>query len=241
MIIFLTTKRFLVISGLLGALVAGDDVLSAAQDTVVVHQLVGAERKFCVPKELDIQPPSWVPENRPGTPGGFAFRGCWAVDPAAPRACGLPRMFQTAGVGPRIAHPSWRFQDMAADTFYRRVLTEEDSLFEVSDDRSIVVASNKRLWSDWYVWRKAIPLSNRTKPSFAANDELLAVCQLVKDAAIPKTYVKRDFVSCERFVVARDYSFHYSFESTKRIPTSAEITSLDKELVAAIEGWRCNK
>ncbi len=240
MIMFLTTKRFLVISGLLGALIACDDVLSA-QDTVVVHQLVGADRKFCVPKELDIQPPSWVPENRPGTPGGFAFGGCWAVDPAASRGCGLPKMFQTAGVAPRSAHPSWRFQDMAADTFYRRVLTEKDSLFEVSDDLSVVVASNKRLWSDWYVWSKATPLSNRTKSSFAANDELLAVCQLVKDASITKSYVKRDFVSCERFVMAEDYSFHYSFESTKRVPTSTEIASLDKELMAAIESWRCDK
>jgi hypothetical protein len=209
------------------------------EKTTVVHEIAGAESKFCVPKEWDIQAPSWVPENKPGTPSGFAFEGCWSADGSRSKACELPRAIKTVGVGPKTDNYAKLWQEMPADTFHRSVLLETDTTFEIVDSGSTVVAANKRLWADWYVWHKAVPLRKDAKPTVTVNDELAAVCRLVESVPIPNTRNTRSMFECDRNGVSRDYSFDYSFESRERIPSRDEMQLLDRGIRSAIESWRC--
>lgn len=235
----MTMKLIAIVVSLSPLLGACEPSVVAAKPDVVMHEIAGANSNFCVPRERDVQPPSWVPENRPGTQSGFAFEGCWSADLSNQQKCELPSAFKTGGVGPKSVRMPRLWQDLAPNTFYRSVVNEPHTRLEVFDAGSTVVVSNKRLWSDWWVWKKAVPLTSDTAPFISDNDELAAVCQLVKDVSIPKSTEKRDIFSCKRVVVADDYAFDYSFESKTRIPSSEEMKSIDSGIKSALESWRC--
>lgn len=204
----------------------------------VVHEIAGAETKFCVPMKLDIQAPPWVPENQPGTPSGFAFEGCWSPDGSTSQLCGLPSVL-TAGVGPRTSGVSDLWQDMSTDHYYRTVLLEPNTDFEIVDSGSTVLATKKGPREEWFVWHKEVPIRSAEAAVIARNDRLAAVCHFV-EVTVPKVRDTRRILSCQRNGISRDYSFDYTFESKGRIPSRDEMSSLDQAVMSTIDSWRCD-
>lgn len=200
---------------------------------------VDGNGKFCVPDAYTVPLIPWVPPDRPGTPKTFAFQGCWSADPAPQVACPFPLMLRGGVVAPKSSFRRGRWQDIAADSFYKKVALEKDSLIEVTDAGSTLIVSNPRLWQDWYVWHKAKPLTDESKPQLDGDDELIAVCHTVKDVMLPGKRETRDMISCDRNVLGSDYALQYSFESQERVPRNLD--ALDAKIFEQVDRWRCEK
>jgi hypothetical protein len=207
---------------------------SSATSGSTQYKVDGLAEKFCVPNELTVQAPWWVPEDKPGTPSGFAFSGCWS-DRDRPGDCPFPRNIQGGTVhGLNYTHPR-TYAAIPADAFLRTVLSEPDTIFSVDDSGHYVSAHNKRLWQDWYIWRVSVLATSGARPVFTDDDALLATCHASSSVQKPLADSPEN-IFCKRSFVHGRLSFDYSFESYKPVPT--DFTELDKVIVSVVNGWR---
>jgi hypothetical protein len=213
-------------------------ILSGCGQGHEIYEVDGVDGKFCVPDANVVPRVAWLPPDRPGTPKTFAFQGCWSANPTAQTACAFPSVLRGGVVSPKSSFRRERWQDIAADSFYKKVVLEHDSLLEVADTGSTLIVSNRRLWKDWYIWRKAKPLTV-SEPHLDDDDELVAVCHTVKNVTLPEKQETRDMISCDRYVQGKDYTLNYSFESSGRVPRKLE--ALDVQIFKQIDRWRCEK
>lgn len=204
-----------------------------------IYEVDGVSGKFCVPDANVVPRIPWVPPDRPDTPKGFAFQGCWRADPAAQTVCALPSMLRGGVVSPKSSFRSERWQDIADDSFYKKITLEQDSSLEITDAGTTLIVSNPRLWQDWYIWRKSQPLAEGSKPHLNDDDELVGICQTVKNVTLPGKRETRDMISCRRDVLGHHYTLNYSFESSERVPHNLE--KLDAQVFAQLDRWRCQK
>lgn len=208
--------------------------LSACGTSYEVHQVAGVGEKFCLPKANAIERVPWIPTSVPEGED-FAFGGCWQADLKDQDGCPLPKMVRGGVVSPAKSFRSQLWQDVGDDSMTKRVIQGDGSLLESVEDGRAVVASNKKNYWGWFVWRKVVP-SNEAH--LDAKDELLAACQQ-KNVALPGTTRTRPAVLCERRVLGKDYALNYSFESEGRVPIDVE--RMDAQVFAGIDSWRCNR
>ena len=195
----------------------------------------GAKDQFCVPNELTIQAPWWVPEDKPGTPNGFAFAGCWS-DRDRPIKCPFPKSIRGGTVsGLNNTHPR-TYAAIPADAFLRTILSEPDTTFLVDNSGHYVSAHNPRLWQDSYIWKVSALVEHGARPVFSEHDELLATCHASNSVQKPLSGGPEN-IFCKRSFVSGELSFDYSFESTEKFPT--EFSELDKVIESVVTGWRC--
>lgn len=202
------------------------------------HEVDGAAGRFCVPEAQVVKDASWIPPDRPGAPKTFAFRGCSSGNQKEPSSCIFPEAVRGGVVSP-LASSKVHWQDFAADSFYKKVVSDYDSKLETLDDGSLLIISNTQLWGDWYVWRKSKPFSGEDALQLENDDELVAVCREVENVKYSDSQQNRSTVVCDRSIRAQDYAVSYSFESNMRIPQMLGV--LDAQVLAVIERWRCQK
>src|SRR5687767_1857836 len=109
----------------------------------------GADSDFCVPRQFTISAPWWVPEDKPGTPNGFAFEGCWHVKPDR-LPCPFPDAVISGTVHGANYRPPTTYGAFSVDSFLSSVLREKDTTFQLYDLGAVVSAQNLRLGQDWY-------------------------------------------------------------------------------------------
>lgn len=199
------------------------------------HKVDGVAETFCVPNDLTVQAPWWVPEDQPDTPSGFAFSGCWsdrdrAVD------CPFPRNVRGGTVHGLNHNLPRKYAAIPADALLRTVLEEPDTNFSVADSGRYVSARNSRLWRDWYIWKMSVPAAGASRPAFQDDDELMATCH--ESGSVQKPLADSpENIFCQRSFVNGNLSISYSFESPQIVPT--DFTELDEAIVSVVNGWRC--
>jgi hypothetical protein len=199
------------------------------------YEIDGQIGLFCVPNELTIQAPWWVPEDKPGAPTGFAFAGCWS-DRDRSANCPFPRNIMSGTAHDLTYKYPRTYAAIPSDAFLRTVLSEHDTTFSIDRTGHYVSAQNKRLWQDWYIWKVSTRVDGTTRPIFKDGDELLAVCRYSNSVQAPLAGTPEN-VFCDRSLVSSGLSLHYSFESHDPFPT--DFSRLDSSLVSVIESWRC--
>lgn len=209
-------------------------LLSGCGAAYEVHHVTGVSDKFCLPKANTVEHVPWIPSSVPAGED-FAFSGCWRADLKDQDGCPLPKRVRSGVVSPAKSFRGQLWQDVGDGSMTKRVVQGDGSLLEVIDDGRVVIASNKKNYWGWFVWRKSVP-SNTARMD--ANDELLATCQQ-KDVVLPGTGKTRSAVLCERRVLGKDYALSYSFESEGRAPMDVE--KLDAQVFSGIDSWRCKK
>lgn len=201
------------------------------------YKVDGHAKDFCVPNELTIQAPWWVPDDKPGTPKGFAFAGCWS-DRDSPVDCPFPKNILSGTVhGLNYAHPRTH-ATIPADAFLRTVLTEQDTTFSVDETGHYISAHNKRLWQDWYIWKVAAPIGKGAAPVFKGQDELLAMCHTSNSVQAPLGDSAEN-IFCRRSFVSGGLSIDYSFESAESFPI--DFSEFDTAIVSVLKGWQCTE
>lgn len=70
--------------------------------------------------------------------------------------------------------------------------------------------------------------------------KLLAICHLANDATSYDGKI-REMILCGRYVLGRDYTLDYTFESKSRVLIPKDIEKLDVQIFAGIDRWRCKK
>ena len=194
----------------------------------------GVPEKFCLPRAQTIQTPSWVPEDQPGTPRGFAFAGCWHRPDVTD--CPFPSNIRGGTVhGLNHAAPT-SYGSIPSDAFLRTVLAEPDTVFETYSDGKVVTAQNLRLWEDWYVWEQSKPHTSKGAITFVASDNLLASCRRGKSVYAPIANGEEN-IFCDRSFVSDGLSIKYSFEASEKVPR--DIQKLDQAVLSVVKGWRC--
>lgn len=194
----------------------------------------GVPGQFCVPVTQEVQAPWWVPADRPGTPQGFGFAGCWHRPDVAD--CPFPSNVKGGAVH-GLNHSAPRtYGAIPADAFFRTVLTEPDTIFKTYQGGQIVTAQNPRLWDDWYVWEMSALQASSKSIVFNASDRLLAICQAKKSVYAPIAKGQEN-IFCERSFVSDGLSIKYSFETIEVVPP--DLAELDQAVLSTIRGWHC--
>ena len=207
---------------------------SAAHGTTQ-YKVDGVTEAFCVPNEQTVPTPWWVPEDKPGTPKGFAFAGCWS-DRDRSADCPFPINIQ-GGTAHGLNYKQPRtYAGIPADAFLRTVLSEPDTVFSVDASGRYISAQNKRLWQDWYIWKISAPVANNARPSFNDTDELLATCHASTSVQKPLADSPEN-IFCRRSFSSGGLWLDYSFESYEKFPT--DFSELDRAVISVIEGWQC--
>lgn len=196
--------------------------------------------KFCIPADQVVHDVPWVPTDAPGTPKAFAFAGCWKVSGVSPKNCPMPSSVRGGVISTLNAFGdvTWSELGRVHGSIYGRLAAAPDTSYEVLDDGRTLVVQNKRLWDQWFIWRKARPGMAQTGSYLDGEDILTASCEVVKVNA-PAKATKRDMISCQRSVNVHGYSLRYTFESSERVPRHTD--ALDASITAVIDGWRCSK
>lgn len=202
------------------------------------HEIGGVSEKFCMPKSYAVGRVPWIPADTPKG-NGFAFSGCWRGDLQEIDDCALPKTVIGGVVDSSSGFRREQWRDLDEESLIKRTMQDEGASFQVVDEGRAVVASNKRMYWGWFVWRKAQPLAiDGARAQMDAEDELIATCQK-KDVALPGTPKTRPAILCQRQVQGKDYALNYSFESKERAPLNVE--GLDAQLFAQIDRWRCQQ
>lgn len=183
---------------------------------------------FCVPAAYAISNVGWAPSDTDHA-GDVAFRGCETAD----EKCVLPKEVSSGLITARAVQV-WKWEGLAADSFYRRVAVEGSPRFELSGDSRTLTLSNPSLSSDLYVWRKAASADGGR--GLTDGDELLAVCRLAEQAG---RRTEPWILSCDRHVQGKNYGLQYTFKSTGHVPQ--EIQAMDSKIFAQVDSWRCKK
>lgn len=197
----------------------------------------GASREFCVPRELTISAPWWVPEDKPGTPQGFAFKGCWHASPGR-YPCPFPDSVISGTVhGPDHRSPT-TYGAFPSDSFISSVLREEDTTFKLYASGRVVAAQNVRLWQDWYLWRLRSPAKPKEPISFHNDDLLIATCRYSNSVYTPISAGPQNIL-CDRSFRYGPLAIHYSFEAHEAFPQN--IASLDSAIISTLTSWQCGQ
>ncbi|SFS06404.1 hypothetical protein SAMN05216570_2137 [Dyella sp. OK004] len=202
------------------------------------HYLEGASSNFCVPAGSTIADIPWVPENKPGTPEGFAFAGCWRASGHAEVGCEMPKSVLDGSVQPRSTFRSKKWRDIDKGTLYKMVALSPHAEIKAAANGTVVVVQDQKLWRDWFIWVKAKPLTDESAPRLEDDDVVLAACHS-ESVATTSAADKRETVMCERSVLAADYALEYSFESDKRIPL--DVKTIDAAVMSTLDHWRCKR
>lgn len=197
----------------------------------------GAGSDFCVPRQFTISPPWWVPEDKPGTPNGFAFEGCWHAKPDR-----LPCPFPSAVISGTVHGTNHRrpttYGAFPADSFLSSVLREEGTTFQLYDSGGVVSAQNLRLWQDWYLWKLQDPAKPGEHVSFRKDDRLIASCRFGNSVYKPIGAGPQN-IFCDRNFDHGPLAIHYSFEAPEVFPRN--IASMDRSIIATLTSWQCGK
>ena len=202
------------------------------------HFLEGVSSNFCVPAGSSVANVPWVPDNKPGTPEGFAFAGCWRASGRAEVDCQMPRSILGGNVQPRSTFRSEKWQDLSVGTLYKRVALSPNVEIKSVANGTMVVVQDQKIWRDWFVWLKATPLTEGATPHLEDGDVLLVGCHS-ENVATTSAADKRQTVMCQRSVLASDYALEYSFESEKRLPL--DVKALDAAVMSTLDHWRCKR
>lgn len=207
-----------------------------ATSVVHVYEVEGATRNFCIPDNYTVSTPSWIPENSPNTPKGFAFSGC-STSGQEPSDCQLPEEVVTGGVGPKESFDGWRWEDFPVDAYYRKLINEPQAQVYFAPNEDLLVVKNPSS-TMWMIWKKA-EKSRDSKITLAAGDELIEVCEHRRSPVISAHGQSSKRFVCTRHVAANDYALQYSFYSESE--ATEKIQQLDEQVFASIENWRCTK
>jgi hypothetical protein len=192
---------------------------------------------FCVPRQFLVSAPPWVPENKPGTPRGFAFAGCWHAG-AELQPCPFPDTVITGAVhGAGHGNPTFH-GSFPPDAFIRSVLRETDTTFKHSASGRVVSAQNIRLWQDWYLWELHKPEEPRDPFAFREHDRLIAACHFGKSVYKPLAVGPQN-IFCRRSFEHGSLAIQYSFEASEEFPQN--MSSMDSKIIATLKGWQCSK
>jgi hypothetical protein len=196
----------------------------------------GASDHFCVPKKNLIPDIWWIPPDKPGTPRGFSFQGCWNADPSLKQTCDIP-FLRGADVSPLSAFRGQRWQDFKG-AFYRTIVTEPGTKLEAADNGNVMIVSNALMSPQWYVWKKAAPLPPGAKPFLSDGDTVIAACN-DETANIPYKGGTRRYVSCIRSFAGKELAVTYYFETqrSERVPTNTD--QMDAAILSQLDKWRC--
>lgn len=195
----------------------------------------GVAGAFCVPDEQTIPDPWWVPEDKPGTPRGFAFAGCWS-DRHRPADCPFPNNVKAGTVHGLNYEKPRTYAGIPADAFLRTVLSEHDTDFAADASGHVVSARNDRLWPSWYIWRVSSPVASGARPTFNDDDELLATCHADTSVQKPLAGTPHN-IFCNRSLESEGLWLEYSFESHEEFPT--DFSGLDATVLSVIRSWQC--
>jgi hypothetical protein len=193
--------------------------------------------EFCVPHQFTVAAPWWIPEDKPGTPQGFAFAGCWHAKPDK-QACPFPDSVISGTVHGANHSSTLLYGSFPADSFIRSVLREHDTKFEQYDSGAIVSAQNLRLWQAWYVWGLGTPAIPGQPITFSANDRLIATCHFA-DSIYKPTSGGPQNIFCGRDIDHGPLKVHYSFESSEVLPR--DVASMDSAIISTIKSWQCEQ
>ena len=197
----------------------------------------GADSDFCVPRQFTISTPWWVPEDKPNTPRGFAFSGCWHAEPDR-----LPCPFPEAVISGTVHGANHRspitYGAFPTDSFISSVLREKDTTFQLYDSGGVVSAQNQRLWQDWYLWDLQTSAMPGEPVSFRQEDRLIASCRF--DSSVYKPIgTGRQNILCDRTFDHGQLSIHYSFEASEVFPQN--VASMDSSIITTLTSWQCGQ
>ena len=202
-----------------------------------VHHIDGAKSNFCLPDANKVADVPWIPVDKPGTPDSFAFAGCAGMKNYK-GTCGTPASVVGGYVEERSAFHSQRWGDVVTGSTLKKINSDPSAEVKVAENGMLVIVHNVRLWApDWFVWLKATRVADQVRPHLDDDDVLLASCHY---RSMPVLHAPtKDVFDCDRSIQAGDYSLHYTYQSETIVPSN--LKSLDSELMASIDRWRCNE
>jgi hypothetical protein len=205
------------------------------------YEVGGVEGGFCVPHEEYIAPGVFfVPEDEPDVPEGFSTGGCHRLEEGDRPSCQFPSAFISADVDPLSKRIGQTWGELRDAALYSAVANAPHVRMEADQGSGYLVVSSPEVSPYWFVWQRAKGAGTASS-SLDLNDRLVATCAGTQDFAGNDGVWDKGGFACERYVAGEQYAIHYQFASKDRVPSGAEMASIEKGIFSTLDSWRCKK
>lgn len=202
----------------------------------------GVDGEFCVPPSGYIAPGVWfVPEDPKGMDLGFSFGGCHRLPSSERASCTLPELFIGADVSPLSIKHNEIWRDLKDAVIFNAVVADPAAEYNVDPTTGFLVVFNRRVWKQWFVWKRDDRQSARDEDRLADPDHLLVSCSDAKDFPRSAGFGGPDVYGCERYVRGQQYALTYRFMSKQRVPSESQLKEMEAAIFKQVDLWRCNE
>lgn len=186
------------------------------------YRIDGAVSDLCIPPDLDIQAPHWVPGNMKSE--GIAIRGCGRFAHLRNNEnCVLPSNVISIGVGPKAEAVPSLLSQFSLTAHIRKVAESADSEVHLSGNGRFRIARVKRTSAnEFYVWKRHRESGSSADLTSNEYDELVFDCGF----------------DCNRRFLGDDLRVSYTVDlvDTENLP---DVELLDIIIKEQIDLYRC--